>query len=62
MLDDSAKRRLRVACENAKRRLSSELNVKIDLMYFHEKTNMNMSISRAKFEDLSRDLFKRTSY
>ncbi|KAH9603867.1 hypothetical protein KSS87_013203 [Heliosperma pusillum] len=50
--------RLRVACERAKRTLSSstETNVEIDCLY--EGIDFSSVISRAKFEKLNMDLFK----
>ncbi|PHT44786.1 Heat shock cognate 70 kDa protein [Capsicum baccatum] len=50
-------RRMRTACERAKRTLSSaeQATVEIDLLY--EKIDFNSSITRAKFEDLNMELF-----
>jgi L1 cell adhesion molecule like protein len=53
-------RRLRTACENAKRTLSSSsvANIEIDSLY--EGIDFNTTITRAKFENICEDLFKKT--
>jgi heat shock protein 1/8 len=55
-----AMRRLRTACERAKRALStaSEANIEIDSL--HEGIDFYSKISRARFEELCGDLFKST--
>jgi len=55
-----ALRRLRTACERAKRTLSasSQANIEIDSLF--EGEDFYTSITRAKFEDLCADLFKGT--
>jgi heat shock protein 1/8 len=52
-------RRLRTACERAKQTLSAtyETNVEVDSLF--EGIDFSMKITRAKFEDLCMDLFKR---
>ncbi|KAJ0520736.1 putative Heat shock protein 70 family [Helianthus annuus] len=49
--------RLRVACENAKRILSSTTQTSIDLDYLHEGTDFSMKFTRAKFEEMNMDSF-----
>jgi len=51
-------RRLRTACERAKRTLSSSANASIEIDSLHEGVDFYTSISRAKFESLCDDLFK----
>jgi len=55
-----AVRRLRTACERAKRTLSSsaQANVEIDSLY--EGIDFYTSITRARFEELNADLFRST--
>jgi len=50
-------RRLRTACEKAKRTLSSSTTANIELDALHEGVDFYSSISRAKFESLCNDLF-----
>ena len=52
-------RRLRTACEKAKRNLSSSSNTMIELDSLHEGVDFNSSITRARFEDLCGDLFRK---
>lgn len=60
MSNKKSVRRLRTACEAAKRTLStaSVVNVEIDSLY--EGYDFSSSITRAKFENLCDDLFKQT--
>jgi heat shock protein 1/8 len=53
-------RRLRTACENAKRTLSSSTTASIELDSLHNGTDFNTTITRAKFENLCDKLFRRT--
>jgi L1 cell adhesion molecule like protein len=53
-------RRLRTACERAKRILSTNNSANIELEAFYDGQDFNSSISRAKFEDLCGHLFKKT--
>merc|ERR1712216_847031 len=55
-----AVRRLRTACERAKRTLSasSQANIEIDSLY--EGVDFYTSITRARFEEMCSDLFKGT--
>jgi L1 cell adhesion molecule like protein len=54
-----ALRRLRTQCEKAKRILSSAHQAPIECETLHEGYDFNISISRAKFEELCMDLFKK---
>nr|XP_043613784.1 heat shock cognate 70 kDa protein-like [Erigeron canadensis] len=49
--------RLRVACEKAKRVLSSSTETTIEIDGLHQGIDFNMRISRAKFENLNSDFF-----
>merc|ERR1712017_43515 len=51
-------RRLRTACERAKRQLSSGTNATIEIDSLHEGQDLYSSITRARFEDLCGDLFQ----
>lgn len=53
-----AARRLRTACERAKRSLSSAMNATIEVDSLYDGYDLNISITRAKFEDLCNDLFR----
>lgn len=55
-----ALRRLRTACERAKRILSSALQTLIQLDQLFEGTDFSLMITRPKFEELNADLFRRT--
>ena len=50
-------RRLKTACETAKRSLSSTTVSQIEIDSFFEGIDLNVSLSRAKFESLCSDLF-----
>lgn len=52
-------RRLRTACERAKRTLSSTATASIDIDSFYDGIDFNSSISRARFEEISADLIDR---
>ncbi len=52
-------RRLRTSCERAKQTLSSSVNAVIEIDSLFEGQDFNSTISRAKFEDLCLDLFKK---
>ena len=54
-----AVRRLRTACERAKRNLSSSANASIEVDQLYDSIDFYTSISRAKFEKLHIDLFNR---
>jgi len=53
-----ALRRLRTACERAKRNLSSSATTTIELESLFEGIDFNTSMTRARFEDLCSDLFR----
>ena len=53
-----ALRRLRTACERAKRNLSSSATATIELESLFEGIDFNTSMTRARFEDLCSDLFR----
>merc|ERR1712093_177254 len=55
-----ALRRLRTACERAKRNLSSSANASIEIDSLFEGADFYSSITRARFEDLCADLFRGT--
>ena len=53
-------RRLRTACERAKRTLSSSTEASIEIDALHEGVDFYTKISRARFEELCMDLFRGT--
>ncbi|XP_055853937.1 heat shock 70 kDa protein cognate 4 [Episyrphus balteatus] len=55
-----ALRRLRTACERAKRTLSSSTQASIEIDSLFEGTDFYTSITRARFEELNADLFRST--
>ncbi|TKW50519.1 Heat shock 70 kDa protein [Colletotrichum tanaceti] len=55
-----ALRRLRTACERAKRTLSSSAQTSIEIDSLFEGTDFYTSITRARFEELCQDLFRST--
>jgi heat shock protein 1/8 len=57
---DRSMRRLRTACENAKRCLSSSSTANIEIDSLFDGIDFHTSLSRAKFEDLCIDLFRST--
>jgi len=54
-----AMRRLRTACEKAKRELSSSTQASIEIDSLCQGEDLYTSISRAKFEELNMDLFRK---
>jgi L1 cell adhesion molecule like protein len=58
--NERAKRRLRTACERAKRTLSSSTQAFIEIDGLFEGIDFTSSITRARFEDLCIDYFKAT--
>lgn len=54
-----ALRRLRSYCEKAKRALSSSCQANIEIDSIMEGIDLNISLNRAKFEELCMDLFKK---
>ncbi|XP_039374280.1 heat shock cognate 71 kDa protein-like [Mauremys reevesii] len=55
-----AVRRLRTACEHAKRTLSSSTRASIEIDTLYEDIDFYTSITRARFEELNADLFRGT--
>ncbi|CAF1016620.1 unnamed protein product [Didymodactylos carnosus] len=53
-------RRLRTACERAKRTLSSASQTAIEIDSLHEGIDFYSNITRARFEELNADLFRST--
>jgi len=53
-------RRLRTACERAKRTLSSSSQASIEIDSLHEGIDFYSTITRARFEELCADLFRST--
>jgi len=58
--DKRAMQRLRKQCENAKRTLSTQTSATIDCEALAQGEDFSTTISRAKFEELNVDLFKKT--
>ncbi|CAG7655496.1 unnamed protein product [Allacma fusca] len=56
-----ALRRLRTACERAKRTLSSSTEASLEIDALHEGIDFYSKISRARFEELCIDLFRATT-
>jgi heat shock 70kDa protein 1/2/6/8 len=59
-INKKAMRRLRTACEAAKRTLSSSSVANIDIESLHQGIDFSSSCSRAKFEELNSKLLKKT--
>lgn len=55
---DRALRRLRTACERAKRTLSSSTKAAVEIDSLFDGIDFNTSITRARFEDLCSDYFR----
>ncbi|KAL4176227.1 70-kilodalton heat shock protein [Phytophthora ramorum] len=55
-----ALRRLRTACERAKRTLSSSAQAYIEIDSLYDGVDFNSTITRARFEDLCGDYFRKT--
>ena len=58
--DPRALRRLRTACERAKRTLSGATTAFLEIDAFFEGVDFNSTLSRAKFEEMNMLLFKKT--
>jgi len=58
--DKRALQRLRKQCENAKRTLSTQNSAMVDCEALCNGEDFSTTISRAKFEELNSDLFKKT--
>ncbi|CAN6914506.1 unnamed protein product [Brassica oleracea] len=54
-----ALRRLRTACERAKRTLSSMAQMTIEIDYLHEGVDFYATIYRVRFEEMNMDLFRK---
>lgn len=54
-----AMRRLRTACERAKRTLSASTQAQVEIDALHEGIDFQITITRAKFESLCESLFRR---
>ena len=54
-----ALRRLRTSCERAKRTLSSSAQTSIEIDSLYEGVDFYSSITRARFEELNMDLFRK---
>jgi len=52
--------KLKREVEKAKRALSSQMSTKIEIEAFHEGKDFSETLTRAKFEELNNDLFKKT--
>ena len=55
-----AMRRLKTACETAKRTLSTATVATVEVDALHETRDFNMQLTRATFENLCMDLFKKS--
>ena len=58
--NQKALRRLRTACERAKRTLSSSAEATVEIDSLHEGIDFYSKVTRARFEELNMDLFKNT--
>ena len=56
--NDKALRKLRIHCEKAKKRLSSASKVSIDIKDLIDGKDFNIVLTREKFENICKDLFK----
>lgn len=54
-----AVRRLRTACERAKRTLSSSAQTTIEIDSLYEGIDFYSTLTRARFEELNMDLFRK---
>lgn len=57
--DTRAFRRLRTVCENVKRALSTAVSLVVQVDAFFNSIDLNVKITRAKFEELCHDIFQR---
>jgi len=58
--DKKAIQKLRREVEKAKRQLSTQHQAKVEIESFHEGEDFGETLTRAKFEELNNDLFKKT--
>jgi L1 cell adhesion molecule like protein len=56
--NDKAMRRLRTACERAKRTLSNATSTKVEVEALYDGIDFDMTFTRARFEELCGDLFR----
>merc|ERR1712170_36063 len=59
-LDKKAQQKLKREVEKSKRALSSTHEVKLEIENFFDGTDFSETLTRAKFEELNNDLFKKT--
>ncbi len=57
--NERALRRLRTACERAKRTLSTSTQAYIEIDALHEGIDFQSTITRARFEEMNMDIFRR---
>jgi heat shock protein 1/8 len=57
--DNRSLRRLRTACERAKRTLSTSTQAHLEIDSLYEGIDFNTTITRARFEDLNMDYFRK---
>ncbi|KAL7754462.1 ATPase with role in protein import into the ER [Sorochytrium milnesiophthora] len=60
MSDKRAVGKLKREAEKAKRALSSQMSVRVEIESFHDGNDFSETLTRAKFEELNMDLFKKT--
>lgn len=58
-INPKAVRRILNACERAKRSLSASAQTTIEIESLHEGIDFNITVTRAKFEDMCQDLFSK---
>jgi len=58
--NERAKRRLRTACERSKRTLSTATQAFIEIDSLHDGLDFQMTVTRARFEEMNMDYFKKT--
>ncbi|KAJ3271182.1 ATPase with role in protein import into the ER [Terramyces sp. JEL0728] len=58
--DAKAMGKLKREAEKAKRALSNQMSVRIEIESFHDGNDFSETLTRAKFEELNMDLFKKT--
>ncbi|KNE70888.1 chaperone DnaK [Allomyces macrogynus ATCC 38327] len=58
--DLKAMGKLKREAEKAKRTLSSQMSVRVEIEAFHDGNDFSETLTRAKFEELNLDLFKKT--
>lgn len=58
--DNRALGKLRRECERAKRALSSQHQVRVEIESLFDGTDFSEPLTRARFEELNNDLFRKT--